>query len=193
MRDRFDKAGIELSAYAMPINATFTDAEMERAFQIAKALRVPAINTQANIPLATRLASLAEKYGILIGLHPAGNSANPESIGSGASYARVFAISGRLRANLDQHLFRDWGPEPLDFVRQHHERISTVHFHDRRVLTEPHDWLPFGQGDTPVKEMQLLAKSQRYRFPFSIEVVYKTDDPAGEMRRQIDYCCRVLD
>jgi len=66
-----------------------------------------------------------------------------------------------------------------------------MHMKDRKYETHGGDNLPWGQGDTPIKEALQLMKKERYTFPATIELEYKT--PAGsnvmaEMRKCVQYC-----
>ena len=51
--------------------------------------------------------------------------------------------------------------------------------------------MPFGEGDTPLKEVLLLVRDQKYDFPVCIEYV-GPDGPVAELTRCFDYCKAVL-
>lgn len=195
VKKRLDRAGITAYAYSVPVNDSFTDEELDRVFLMTKALGAGIFNTSATLPVAKRLAPFAEKHKLTIGLHPGGNANDPDSVGSGASYLKAFEISPRLCANLDLYLFRNWGPDPIAFVKQNHGRISSIHFHDRKIDQTPPAWVPFGEGDLPTRELLLLARNEKYRFPFSIERIYTFQglDQLTEVRKSLAYCRKVLD
>lgn len=195
IRQKFDHAGIGVYAYSVPIDASFTDEEIDRVMLMSVALGSPVLNTSTTLTVARRLAPFAEKHKLLVGLHPNGNADDPDSIGSGASYLRAFEISPRICANPDLYLFRNWGPDPIAFFKQIHSRITTVHFHDRKLNRTPQLWAPFGEGDMPTKELLLLARNEKYRFTFSIERIYTFPgvDQLTEIRNSLHYCEKVLD
>ena len=65
----------------------------------------------------------------------------------------------------------------------------SMHLKDRKFHNG--DNMPWGQGDTPIKEALQLMKKEHYTFPATIELEYKT--PAGsnvmaEMRKCVQYC-----
>jgi sugar phosphate isomerase/epimerase len=195
IRKKLDRAGISAYAYSLPINGSFTDEEIDRVMLMTAALGSPVLNTSTTLPVARRLAPFAEKHKLLVGLHPNGNASDPDSIGSGASYLKAFEISPRIYANPDLYLFRNWAPDPIAFLKQIHSRITTLHFHDRKLKQTPQVWAPFGEGDTPTRELLLLARSEKYQFTFSIERIYTFPgfDQLTEIRNSLHYCEKVLD
>jgi len=195
IRKKLDEAGISVYAYSLAINGTFTDQEIDRVMLMTAALGSPVLNTSTTLPVARRLAPFAEKHKLLVGLHPNGNPSDPNSIGSGASYLKAFEISPRIYANPDLYLFRNWGPDPVAFLKQIHGRITTLHFHDRKLNQTPQIWAPFGEGDTPTRELLLLARNEKYQFTFSIERIYTFPglDQLTEIVNSLHYCERVLD
>ena len=55
--------------------------------------------------------------------------------------------------------------------------------------------MPWGQGDTPLKEILLLMRAQKYKFQATIELEYPV--PAGsttlaEIAKCVQYCKDVL-
>lgn len=195
IRKKLDRAGISAYAYSLPINDSFTDEELDRVMLMTKALGSPVLNTSTTLPVARRIAKFAEEHKLLVGLHPNGVASDSTSIGSGLSYLKAFEISPRIYANPDLYLFRNWGPDPIAFLKQIHSRITTLHFHDRKLNQTPQLWAPFGEGDTPTKELLLLARNEKYQFTFSIERIYTTPnfDQLTEILNSLHYCERVLD
>ena len=59
--------------------------------------------------------------------------------------------------NLDIGHFVSAGYDPVEYLKQHHDRIVDLHIKDRN---KAHDNLPFGQGETPIKEVLLLLKKK---------------------------------
>ena len=51
--------------------------------------------------------------------------------------------------------------------------------------------MPFGQGDTPLKEVLQLVQREKYDFPVCIEYV-GPDGPPIELKRCFDYCKAAL-
>lgn len=193
-RKKLNKAGIAVTAYFVPVNDTFTDEEIDRAFLMAKALGTDRIHSSTNVTSAKRIIPIATKHKMFVGLHPSGNPTSPDSIGTGASYEKLFEMSPYVMANFDLSGYKNWGPDPLAFVKQHNKRISSIHFHDRRTTGTPQAWVPFGEGDMPMKELLLMVKKEKFKFNITIERMYTVPnlDQTTEMKRCLDYCRKVL-
>ena len=55
--------------------------------------------------------------------------------------------------------------------------------------------MPWGQGETPLREILQLMKKQKYKFPASIEYEYNTpegSDVVSEVKKCVDYCKKAL-
>ena len=51
--------------------------------------------------------------------------------------------------------------------------------------------MPWGQGDTPLKEILVMMKKQKYKFPAAIELEYKIPEGSSimaEIRKCIRFC-----
>jgi sugar phosphate isomerase/epimerase len=62
---------------------------------------------------------------------------------------------------------------------------------DRKYETHGGENMPWGQGDTPLKEVLQLMKKEHYLFPATIELEYKTppgSNVMAEMRKCVQYC-----
>src|SRR4051794_19887219 len=69
IRKKFDDAGIEIYAYTLNFRDDFTDAELDKCFEQAKALRATTIASSTQLTVAPRLASFAAKHKIYVALH----------------------------------------------------------------------------------------------------------------------------
>ena len=69
VREKFDKAGIDLYAYSLNFNDGFSDEELDRGFQITKAMGTDLITASTTLTCAKRLAPLAEKYKVRVAMH----------------------------------------------------------------------------------------------------------------------------
>src|SRR5438128_2000424 len=66
---KFDRAGVDLYAYNLSFRDDFSDAEIERGFQIARALGAKAITASSNVATARRVDAYAKRYRMRVGLH----------------------------------------------------------------------------------------------------------------------------
>ena len=179
IRRIFERGGIELFGYVVTFSDDFTDAEIERAFQYARALGVGVIGTnQTRLPMGPRLAPFAEKHGITLGWHNHANVTDPTEVGSVESYERLFGMSSWFKANLDRGHFVAGNGDPIAFIRRHGQRISHLHLKDRRRHNGPN--LAWGEGDTPVADVLRLLRSERSPIPAIIEYEYPGERSAIE-------------
>lgn len=190
IRRKFDRAGIELSAYAYNIRDDFTDEEIARGFDIAQALGVKIMTTSATLSVTPRIAAQAEKYGIVVGMHGHSNIKDPNEFAKPESFAAAMKISRYIAVNLDIGHFWAAGYDPVAYIEEHHERIVTLHIKDRKKNQGKN--MPFGEGDTPIKEVLQLLKRKKYPIPANIEYEYEGGDTVAEVRKCYEYCRRAL-
>jgi sugar phosphate isomerase/epimerase len=188
IRRKFDKAGIQLYAYNM--RDDFTDEEIARGFEIAQALEAPCITTSATVSVTPRIAAQAEKYKIVVGMHGHSNIKDPNEFAKPETFEAAMKLSKYIAVNLDIGHFWAAGYDPVPYIEQHHERIVTLHIKDRKKNQGKN--MPFGQGDTPIKEVLQLLKRRKYPIPANIEYEYEGGDTVAEMRKCYDYCRQAL-
>ena len=63
-KKKFDAAGITITAYCYNMNDSFTDAEIDRGFEMTKALGANVMTTSTQMTVAKRIAPLADKHKI---------------------------------------------------------------------------------------------------------------------------------
>jgi sugar phosphate isomerase/epimerase len=192
IRKKMDAAGIVRYAYNVPINDTFTDEEIDAVFEMARALGVQAIVTATTLPVAQRLVPFLAKPRMRAGLHPSGMNQRADGIGSPESYRQAMTLSPNFGITLDLNQFAAWGPDPLAFIAEMRGRIVTHHAHDRKTGTGA--FVPFGEGDVPIKEILLQAKRNRNSYVVMIERIYSIEgsDTLTETKRSLEYFRRVL-
>jgi len=99
-----------------------------------------------------------------------------------------------IAINLDIGHFTAANFDAVDFLKQHHDRIVTLHVKDRKK--NQGDNLPLGQGDTPIKEVLQTLKKNRYKIPANIEYEYggkgKQFDTLAEVKKCFEYCKNAL-
>src|SRR5438034_1870760 len=111
-RKMFDDAGIRLSAYIYNMRPDFTDEEIERGFEMAKALRVRCITTSSMVSMAPRIDRYASRAKIYVGMHNH-SSMNPDEFASPESFDRAMnGASQYIGINLDIGHFVAAGFDP---------------------------------------------------------------------------------
>ena len=190
-RGQFERAGVTLSAYNISFKDDFSDAEIERGFDMADALGTRVITASANVSAVPRIATVAARRKVPVAMHnhsdPDPNEfASPESLTRAAQ-----APGGFIRINLDIGHFTAANHDAVAFLRVHHARIVSLHLKDRK--RGQGDNMPFGQGDTPIGPVLRLLRDKRWNIPAHIEYEYAGKDTIGEVKRCLEYCRRELD
>ena len=69
VRKKFDTAGINIVAYTMNYRGDFTDPELDKTFEQAKALGVDTISTSTQVNMTKRLLGFADRHKINVSFH----------------------------------------------------------------------------------------------------------------------------
>jgi sugar phosphate isomerase/epimerase len=190
VKKKFNAAGVDVHLLCFNMNVkTTTDADIEYAFRMAKALGVRAISTSTQVSMAKRVAPFADKHKLMVGFHGHDQVDRPDEVSTEETFKTVMAASKYLGANLDIGHYTAANGDPLDFIQKYHDRITNLHLKDRK--RDHGQNVPWGQGDTPIKPVLQLLKTNRYRFPANIEFEYD-GDPIAEVRKCLEYCKEAL-
>ena len=106
---------------------------------------------------------------------------------------------GLVEAFTNDRHFTAAGYDPIPFIQKHHARITNLHLKDRKKNApggERGANLPWGQGDTPIKEVLALMKKEKYTFPANIEFEYaipEGSDPVAEVAKCYQYARKCLE
>jgi len=191
IRKKFDDAGVLLYAYNYSFRDSFSDEEIARGFEMAKALGVNIITASSTLSVVDRVDREAQKARIKVGFHGHSDVKHPNEFSTPESFEK--AMSGRspyININLDIGHFFAAGFDPADFINRHHERIVTLHIKDRKKNDGEN--MPFGQGDTPIKQVLQLLEERKYEIPANIEYEYDGADTVAEVRKCFEYCKAAL-
>jgi sugar phosphate isomerase/epimerase len=190
IRRKFNDAGIRLHAYNLSFNDGFGDEEIDRGFEMARALGVKIITASSTLSAAKRVAPFAEKHRMIVAMHGHDNVRDPNQFAKPESFAQAMALSEYFWVNLDIGHFFAAGYDPVAYIEQHHDRISNLHLKDRKKNHGANT--PWGEGDTPIKQVLHLLKSKKYDIPADIEFEYRGADPVAEVRKCFQYCKAAL-
>jgi sugar phosphate isomerase/epimerase len=121
--------------------------------------------------------------------------------GGSSGFDKVLAASKYTALNFDVgHFYGVNGQSPVPLVEEYRDRIASLHLKDRKGPGSaggnsgpggggPN--MPWGQGETPLKEILQLMKRNKYKFPASIEYEYETpegSDVLTEIKKCVQYC-----
>ena len=199
LRKLYNDAGVKIYAYksdGMQKNLQTSDEEFEYLFNVANALG--ATHTTMELPagpdaeaLLKRMAQFAEKHKLPVAYHT-------HAQGSMTAFDQAFASSKWNLSNVD---FGHWvaagnqGGTPMQFLEKHHARIASFHVKDRTTPANCSLNLPFGTGETPIKEILQLVKKNKWKMPASIELEYSIpegSDAVKETAKSLEYCRAAL-
>lgn len=191
LKKKFDDAGINIYAYNYSFNNSFTDDEIERGFEMAKALGVRAITASTTVSVAKRVAPFADKHKIIVAMHGHSDIKDPEQFAKPETFQLAMDMSKYFWVNLDIGHFSAAGYDPVAYITAHHDRITNLHLKDRKKDQGAN--VPWGEGDTPIKPVLALLKEKKYPIPAYIEYEYKgAQDPTAEVKKCFEYAKAAL-
>jgi sugar phosphate isomerase/epimerase len=188
-RRTFEEAGVAIEILKFDGFIDLTDEALDYAFALAKTVGARAISCElppARVETSRRLGQFADRHEMMIGFH--GHAAMRP-----AHWEQAFAYARHNGANLDLgHFVGGNKTSPIPFLTQHHERITHVHVKDKTLDDKN---VPFGEGDTPIREALQTIRDNRWNIQATIEFEYEI--PAGsdrmtELARCVEYCKQCL-
>jgi hypothetical protein len=90
---KYRAAGIEIVAFTFDMKDDFTDAELERGFEMARVLDTNRIATSTTFRVVERILPLMEKYRMDVAFHGHTNATDPNEFAGPDSFRRVLAMS----------------------------------------------------------------------------------------------------
>lgn len=194
IRKKFNDAGVTIYAFkpnAFGVNNT--DAEIEYGLNAAKTLGANSVTVELPTdPNQTkRLGDLGAKHKVYIGYHAhlqatdtlwdvALNQSPYNSLNLDCGH--YIAVGGK---NTKESL--------LALIEAKHDRITSMHLKDRTA--DGKNNLAWGQGDTPIKDLLLLVKNKKYKFPVTVELEYEVpegSDAVKEVAKCVEYAKGIL-
>jgi sugar phosphate isomerase/epimerase len=180
LRKMYNDAGVKIYAWKPnALGAKNTDAEINYAFNAGKALGCNHVTVELpeDDDQTQRLGDKAAEHKMYVGYH-AHTQATPTLWDTALRQSDYNAI------NLDiGHYVAGTSTSPIDFILKNSDRIVSMHIKDRKF----HDGvnMPWGQGDTPIKEVLALMKRKKYKFPATIELEYKIPEGSDAVKEVI--------
>ena len=201
-RKNFEDAGILIQILKVDNITKMSDEVIDYSFKMAKALGARAISTE--IPRAdkekpedqarvrdeiARLGKFADQHQLMVGFH--GHTHSTE-----ADFEAATAAAKYNGINLDiGHYIAGGNGDPVEFIKKHHARITHVHIKDRKkwdtVAKAEGVNTPFGEGDTPIKEVLRLLRDNQWPIQATIEFEYKVPEGStrmAEIAKCVQYC-----
>lgn len=183
LRAQIAKAGLAILSYDISMRSDWTGEEIDRAFQMARALGADLITTSSNIAVSPRLDAAAAKHRIRVGLHNHAES-KPDELATAEDYAT--ALAGRsqwLGITFDTGHFAAAGFDGVPFVESFADRLFALHCKDRLKNFGPQ--VPLGQGDAQLPRLLAFLRKGSLRLPICVEHVVKEGDRVSTIRNDV--------
>ncbi len=191
VKRKFDAAGLAIYAWNYSPTGSFSDAEIDRGFEMARALGAEIITSSTTLPVARRIAPFAEQHGMVVAVHGHSDVSKAGEFASPDSFAAAMAMSKYFKVNLDIGHFTAANFDAVQYIRDHHDDITNLHLKDRKK--NQGDNVPWGTGDTPIREVLQLLKRQRWPIRAYIEYEHRgTDSPVEEVKKCVAFVRRAL-
>jgi sugar phosphate isomerase/epimerase len=190
VKKKFDAAGVKIYALNYSFGPQHTDAEIELGMEMAKTLGTKYITASSKVSQAKRINDLAVKHDVLVAMHGHDNVKNPDEFSTIDRFEKAMEGNPNIKINLDIGHFIAAGGDPVTYLEKMHKDILTLHIKDRKKDHGAN--MPFGQGDTPIKEVLQELKTKKYAIPANIEYEYKGADTVVEVGKCFEYCKAAL-
>jgi sugar phosphate isomerase/epimerase len=195
LRKMYNDAGVSIYAWKA-LNANMSDEEFEYVFNVAEALG--ATHTTLELPAGENAAAQLKRIGDFAMKKKIYAAYHTHLQGSMTCFDEAFAISKGNMANVD---LGHWtaggnkGGSQMDFLNKHHARTASFHLKDRTTPEHCGLNLPWGTGETPIKEILQLVRKNKWKIPASVELEYaipEGSDAVQEVRKCVEYCKAAL-
>ncbi|HTA69168.1 MAG TPA: TIM barrel protein [Bryobacteraceae bacterium] len=189
-RKKWEDQGVPIEIVKFDGIDAMADDEVDYCFDLAKALGATAISCEIPLSRTKRLGAFGDKHKMRIGYHGHADVTSPEAFGRPESWETAMSYSKYNCINLDiGHFFAGNGFSPVEYIKKHNDRITHIHLKDRKRNNGPN--VPWGQGDTPVKEVLRLMQTEKYKFQATIEQEYPVPEGSNimaELAKCVQFC-----
>ena len=179
------KAGVKIHAYNYEFADDFSDLEIQRGFEMAKALGAGLITASPSPAMVKALNAAAVKAGVFVGLRngdgkQSGDLSNPDEL--------VAALRGNPNIGicLDAVAFAAAGNDVAKFLVSHLDRTVTVGLRDHG------EKVAFGQSNALAATVLRQVQGRRATFPVVIDYDSQGPDPVAVVDRSFSFCKQIL-
>lgn len=192
LRTMFNNAGVKIHI-AKFSPAGWTEAEIDYSFKAAKALGAVGVCNEIGEDACKKMGPIARSNGMLAIFH---NHLQPGE--PGWTFEKFLDYSPANMLNFDVgHYYGATGLHPNGIIEKLHSRITSIHLKDK---TGPKDDpantnMPWGKGKTPISDILLLIKKNKWSINVDIELEYPVpegSDAVAEVRKCVEYCRNIL-
>jgi sugar phosphate isomerase/epimerase len=186
IKNAFAKAGASIYAFNYSFGNDFSDDEINRGFEMARALGAEIITASTTLTVAKRVVPFADRHKMPVAMHNHSNTKDPNEFATPDSFAAAFALSQYFKVNLDIGHFTAANYDPVAYMQANHANITNLHLKDRKRDQGANT--PWGTGDTKIKEVLALLKREKWPIRSYIEYEYQgTAGAVEEVKKCLDY------
>lgn len=192
LRKLFNKAGVNIHLVKFA-PAEWSDEETDYAFIAAKTLGAKGVSNEIGHKACIRLGKFAEKHNMYAVYH---NHLQPGE--PGFSFEEYLSCSSRNMLNFDVgHYWGATGKHPNEVIERLHNRIFSIHLKDKtgKNGNPPNTNMPWGEGDTPLEDILMLIRNNKWPVYCDIELEYPVPEHSSaqqEIIRCKEYCRKIL-
>ena len=194
IRKKFSDAGLEIHTYEPSMGTVVSDEDLNRACEVTKALGAPVMAEPLTRSAAKRLAPIADKHGIKVALQgrPNMNPTDPDAMAKPADFEEAMGYSKNFGTSIDVGDATAGGWDALKFIQDTHARVFSLNLKDK---TKAGVSVPWGQGDSRIKEILQLVRDKKYPIRCYIDCDYPTPEGGSrldDVKRCLDFARAAL-
>ena len=169
------------------------EAESRKVFEFAKKMGIDTLVAEPEPDALDTVEKLCKEYNIKVAIHNHPKPSrywNPDTV--------LEAVKGRtplMGSCADTGHWLRSGLNPLECLKKLDGRVICLHFKDNNISGLKGHNVPWGTGDTPLKDVLQLLKTQKYKFPANIELEYRIpegSDAVAEVKKCLAYAKNCL-
>jgi len=161
IRKKFTDGGLEINSLDAALTATASDEDINRVCEVAKTLGAHYVMCAVTRSLAKRIAPIADKHGTKVAFQGRPNikSTDPDAMAKPADFEEALGYSKNFGTSIDVGDATGGGWDVLKFIQDTHSRVFALNLKDR---TKANVSMPWGQGDSHIKEILQLVRDKKY-------------------------------
>ncbi|MEO6804239.1 MAG: TIM barrel protein [Granulicella sp.] len=191
-RKWYADAGVSIYGFKLGLTNEMSDELYDWTFNVTKVLGANQLTMEmpdGDSALTARIGKFAAKHKMMVGYH-AHLQAKPDTWDEAMSQSPYNGI------NIDMgHYTAAGNTDQVAFLKKNYARITSMHLKDRKSPAHGEANMPWGEGDTPIKELLQTMKKEGYKFEATIELEYPVpaDSTSGkEVVKCLNYCKAAL-